>query len=447
MSVAMPYIAVSARAYARIDRPAVRGVITETVEGHHAIWAATIPYIPALAAPDVLAARYGLEATGRVEWMLKRQIEFLYALTQMTNAQATFELRYLSDPLPQGGARVRLVLLGKSFAPTIEGAIHSAQTQWERVRVQFPGEAPYSYPLEPVTQAMAPPGTPAWEDESHQHLFWPIAEDRLRPPLCGIFEILKYEDWPNIPFVGENPRVIDYYAHRFVPPKEYANMARLQRILADQRQTAFVSFVVRPVILGPNEEMMLAMMEEWYRRMKNGEVTNQNPALQEQEAHRIRMYEALQRERGAMGELVYTPLTHERHALLQMSVRVVVSSEETSSLVETVRSELIANLGTERPSFSEVCVPRPGDEWSWALFNLRHMEMERWRVTDYLKQRAPDLIRVRFLAPVTEAIAAFRLPTPTAEGQSLGLPVLSPGISGPPLTLPEPQGPVPGDHT
>ena len=100
-----PYVFVSPRMMARVDRVTPAGVTTETHEGHHAIWAAMIPFIPAFSLANQEAQAFGLNANDRVPWLLERHIRFLYDLAEITNHQATFELRYVADPRPGMPAR------------------------------------------------------------------------------------------------------------------------------------------------------------------------------------------------------------------------------------------------------------------------------------------------------------------------------------------------------
>src|SRR6185312_15231542 len=130
MSATSPYIFVSQRMIARVDTPQHQhgGVLTQTNEGHHAIWAARIPYIPALS--QETARLFGSDETSRIRWLLDRQTRFLYGLAQIINHQATFELRFIADPRPGIDARVALILFGKTFASDPADAETIARLQW-----------------------------------------------------------------------------------------------------------------------------------------------------------------------------------------------------------------------------------------------------------------------------------------------------------------------------
>ncbi len=135
-----PYIYVSPRMFARIERepiPPQHGVRTETVEGYHAFWVATIPFIPAFALADQEAASFGLDASKRVQWLFSRQMRFLYDLAQITNHQATFELRLAAYPRQGAEPKVGIALLGKSFAQDERLVRQGAETQGDRVRTRF----------------------------------------------------------------------------------------------------------------------------------------------------------------------------------------------------------------------------------------------------------------------------------------------------------------------
>lgn len=427
MPSATPYIYISPRMMGRVDRvanPAQRGVTTETIEGYHAIWAAMIPYIPALSFTDEEAHTFGPDANSRIQWLLNRQISFLYALAQITNHQATFELRYIVDPRPGTEARVSLVLLGKSFTTDAGFARTVAQAQWERVRALFPSEAPFRYPLAPVMEETDPPGTPAWEATSFTHWFEPIADAELDSGLYGLIEIRKHEDWPVLQFMGNANLDLDYIPHPFVPPVDYTGMARLLEALSRQTHKAYVGITIRPQRLTPREEVQFTRFADWYTKAANGELINMNPV---EDIRKTVLgwseYDPYFRQRAALGKRIYESLARERQALLLTNIRIVGLVSALPALKEALGSEIIANSGTAYPCEYDAVIPHPGPQFQWARYNMRWLELERWGVSAQLAQRAPELVRFRFFVTVLEAIAVFRLPTAPPSGQLRGMEV------------------------
>lgn len=428
MPSTLPYIFVSPRMMGRVDgisNPAQRGVTTETVVGHHAIWAAMVPYIPALSMSDQEAHTFGSDATSRIQWLLNRQVRFLYDLAQITSHQATFELRYVADPRPGTEARVSLVLLGKSFTPEASDARIAAQTQWERVSALFPSEAPFRYPFMPITEETDPPGTLSWEATSFRHWFEPVTDAELHSGQYNLIEIRKHEDWPTLSFLGNAHLDLDYIPHPFVPPMNYTDMVRLLEALSRQSHKAYIGITIRPQRLIPREEVQFTHFADWYTKAANGDVRNTNPVVVIQEVVLGRNdYHAYFRQRAELGKQVYEILARERQSLLLTNIRAVAPPSALPALKEALGSEIIANSGTAYPCQYDVVTPHPGLETKWAHYNMRWLELERWGITSQLAQKAPELVRFRFFTTVLEAIAVFRLPTAPPDGKLPGMKVI-----------------------
>lgn len=442
-----PYIFVSQRSFARIDFepiPPRHGVRTESVAGHHAIWAATIPFIPAFALADQEAATFGLDASKRVQWLFIRQMRFLYDLAQITNHQSTFELRFTAHPRADAEPQVGIALLGKSFAGDPQTARQVAVAQWERVRALFPSEAPYYYPLEPVIErgdAHTPPSSASGasgEVGGFAHWFAPISDAQLDSGAADILELRKFEDWPVQPFMGQSHLDLDYIPHAFVPPIEYTGMARLLDTMTRQREPAYVGITLRPQRLFPREEVQLSRLADWYALAANGDIINLNPVIVAQRKAGIGEYDAYFRQRAERGRQIYTILSRERQALLLVHLRVVGAPAALPGLIESLGSELVVNSGATYPSKYEVLAPQNAQEKEWARFNARWLEMERWRESAPL-QRAPDLQRFRFFVSVPEAVAAFRLPTAPPNSTLRGVPVRDEPFASPPVSAPRPD--------
>lgn len=451
MPVTTPYILVSPRMLARVDvesPPPYRGVVTQTEWGHHAIWAATIPYIPAVLTTEQVPHTFGTDATDRIRWLLDRQTRFLYALAQITNQQATFELRYVADPRPSVGARVMLVLLGKSFTRDPGEAEAIARAQWERVAALFPSEAPFHYPLVPVTGESDAPGTPRWEADSFAHWFEPITDADLDTGHWSLIELRKHEDWPRYRFIGQTTLTVDYIPHPFVPRVEYTAVARLLEVLAHQARCATVAVTLRPQRPTAYEEMQLTRYADWYEQAANGHIVNLNPAMQVRKEQGNNGDEADFKRRASFGKTVYEHLAHERQSLFLAAVRIVADPTEIPALTEALGSQLIANNGQEATSTYDPCMPEPGPQTQWARFNMRWLEMERWGISREMMRMAtptPDgsyaseVARFRFFVTVHEANAAFRLPTAPPDDQLDGLPVRDEPFTAIVAAAPEPD--------
>ncbi len=435
-----PYIFVSQRSFARVDFepiPPRHGVRTETVAGHHAIWAATIPFIPAFALVDQEASAFGLDASKRVQWMLNRQMRFLYDLAQITNHQSTFELRFTAHPRAGAEPEVGIALLGKSFAGDPQTARQVAAAQWERVRALFPSEAPYYYPLEPVVEGGDARTPPSREADGFAHWFAPISDAQLDSGAADILELRKFEDWPVVRFMGQSHLDLDYIPHAFVPPIEYTGMVRLLDTLIRQDEPAYFAITLRPTRLFPREEVQLSRLADWYALAANGDIINLNPVIVEQRKAGIGEYDAYFRQRAERGRQIYTMLSRERQALMLIHIRVVGAPAALPGLIETLGSELVVNSGATYPSKYEVLAPHTAQEKEWARFNARWLEMERWRESPQL-ERAPDLQRLRFFVGVPEAIAAFRLPT-APPNSTLRFPVRDEPFAVAPMSAPAPD--------
>lgn len=444
-----PYIHVSPLMEARVDLEPLRpraGIITQTVLGHHAIWAATVPYIPAVIGQAVNA--FSPTGDNRASWLLKRQLQLLHGLTQITNHQATFELRYVVDPRPGTHARVTPVFLGKSFAHDPKTAREIAQLQWERVSALFPSEPPFYYPFVPVIEEADPPGTPDTEASGFSHWFEPVSDSELNSGLWRLIELRKHEDWPRLPIIGKAHFDVDYIPHPFVPPVEYASMARLLEALARLDQRAFVAITLRPQPLTAREDLLLAKIADWYDKAARGELINMNPAVEEQRRQGNFDYDAEFRRRAEFGQRVYTQLARDRAALLLYGIRIVAGAGDLASLKEAVGSELITNTSGSYQCQYDVCIPQPGAEHQLARFNMRWLELERWAISPLLvlpSQERPDVMhvadsgRLRFFVTASEALALFRLPADGADAHLHGMEVRDEPFTAVPIDSPRPD--------
>lgn len=368
-----------------------RGLIVQEIQAEHAIWAARVPFLPAMVSDDF--TRMGRE---RLPLIRARQFRFIYDLTRARDHHATVELRLIASPNPTPGlpSRIEIVFLGKALSRKQRGAHGLALRLWEHFTSVFPLEEPFNYPLEPVSSP-----------EEFQTYYEPLPFEQLEPG--SLLEIRKFEDMPmrNQAPLGRVERVGDYVAHPFVPNVDFSAMGRFLTALADQPTPCYVSISLRPTRLFDQEIHNVSTMIGRFRDI----ITN-NQSISEEYI----------RTRAQIGAYVYQQLMLEREQLATIRISIVSEQEPLYGLAEALGSELMGNADNKYPTQWKLEQPSQAD-FARARHNLRYLEHDHWGDT----LADVRLQRLRYLVSAQEAYGAFRLPIPPESGYLPGVLVRS----------------------
>ena len=129
-STSYPYIYTSPRAFVQqaVSFDNESGVGYKEVGGEHSIWAARVPFLPAMLSDDF--TRVG---QARIPSVMKRQFRFIYDLARARENRATFELRFISTPNPVPGQPnlIDIVFLGKVFSTRRRAGQVLAERLWD----------------------------------------------------------------------------------------------------------------------------------------------------------------------------------------------------------------------------------------------------------------------------------------------------------------------------
>jgi hypothetical protein len=418
MQLPRPYFHTSERMIGLVDRPQMmpaEGLVIDPVYGYHTLWIAEVPFIPAHV--DSNGADFNEDASIRITRVLQRQVRFLYDLAQSREHLSTLELRLVSWPQPTGVARVGIAFLGKTFHADEQTSRQLALGLWDKFSAIFPREAPFSYPLVPVTDFDKAANA---QDHSFKEWYEPIPFDQLTRPQ-SIVELRKYEDWPTIRDIGGVLHARDYIPHPFVAALDHSAMARLFETMARQSETCVVAITLRPQRLTDQEVVILHELAGWYQRTARGEVTVDNPLVDVLRELKSDIFDSYIRARAELGRSVYENLVREHRSLFLVRLQVIGEPAAQDDLVEALGSEVMANAGSAYPSRWTRVEPTP-DELRWARFNLQWLEFARWGISRLIQQDR-RIIRLRQLATVPEAAGAFRLPVAPSSGGLAGLEV------------------------
>jgi energy-coupling factor transporter ATP-binding protein EcfA2 len=386
----MPYIYTSERDFVTqaVGFDNEKGALTQEIGGEHAIWAARVPFLPALMSQDFV--RMGRE---RIPLIMRRQFRFIYDLARAREHRATFELRYIATPNPVAGQPnlIDIVFLGKVFSSQRFKGQALAEHLWDKFVYNYPLEDPFNYPLEPVT-----------DEAEFWRYYQPLDFDEL--PSENILEIRKYEDMPidsTAPF-GRVARIGDYIAHPFVPNVDFNPMGRFLVALASQPQRCYVGISLRPTRMFDQEIHNVSFAIGQFKRtaIEDDDVT-----------------EEYIRTRSKIGVYVYQQLMQEREQLVMVRVSLVGEYEAPRGLAEALGSEMMGNAQSGYPTQWVSAVPADASELESVRHNLRYLEHDFWGHTI----AAPPMQRLRYLATAQEAYGAFRLPVPPESGYMPGV--------------------------
>ena len=264
--------------------------------GVHAIWAASIPFIPSLDAVEL--TRLG---AGRIGQVVRRQFRFLYDLAREQSNRATYELRFIAQPslnLGEQLGKIDIVFLGKVFVDAESQTIPAALELWAKFLSHFPLEDPFNYPVRPVQKR-----------QEFQRIYAQIDFAKLTE-LGQIVEIRRFEEMPisdKEVVRGEPSKYGDYIVHPFVPTLDFSAMGRLFETLAIQPNKCFASVSIRPTKLFPGEIIAINELAARFRNIGVGE-------------EKVTEY---LRSRAAFGAKTYSELMEEHEFLLQIKVQVV----------------------------------------------------------------------------------------------------------------------------
>lgn len=367
------------------------GVTYREVGGEHAIWAARVPFLPAMMSEDF--TRLGRE---RIPLVMKRQFDFIYDLARARDHRATFELRFIATPNPLPGEPnlIDIVFLGKAFSARQGKGRDLALALWEKFISVFPLEDPFNYPLEPLAQA------------DFARCYEPIPFDYLEA--SSILEIRKYEDMPVRPTapLGRIERKADYVAHPFVPGQDFNPMGRFFAALAAQSEPCFAGISIRPTRMFDQEIFNVSFAIGQFKRtmVEEDDVTDEYI-----------------RSRSGIGTYVYQHLMQEREQLVTVRVYVAGRQRAPRGLAEALGSEMMGNADNVYPTQWTGALPADETEFALALDNLRYLEQDQWGHTI----APPPFARLRYLATAHEAYGAFRLPVPPESGYMPGVLVKS----------------------
>jgi hypothetical protein len=392
----IPDIFTSPRVLAKqaVEFDNVKGVTYREIEGEHSIWAARVPFLPALTSDDF--TRLGQQ---RINLIQQRQFRFIYDLARARENHATFELRFIANPNPVPGQPnlIDIVFLGKVFATRANTGQLLAEKLWEKFVNNFPLEDPFNYPIEPISTAA-----------DFKRYYEPIPFADLDTK--NILEIRKHEDIPirSTAPMGRVERKGDYIAHPFVPSVDFNfnPMGRFFAALAAQPEKCYAGISIRPTRMFDQEVYNVSFAIGQFKKTatEDDDIT-----------------EEYIRTRSQIGIYVYQQLMREREQLVTVRVHIVGEHQAPFGLAEALGSEMMGNAENKYPTQWAAVRPADGKELADALGNLQYLEHDIWGHTI----ASPPLERLRYLATAQEAYGAFRLPVPSESGYMPGVLVKS----------------------
>ena len=390
MKINLPYIFTSPRVFIRqeISFDNTYGLVYQETGGEHAIWAARVPFLPAMLSEDF--TRLGKT---RIPHIQQRMFRFIYDLARTRENRAVFELRFIStpNPVPDQPNLIDIIFLGKVFSVRQRAGQPLAERLWEKFVSIFPLEDPFNYPLEPITDPL-----------EFQRYYEPLSFEQILPG--QILEIRKHEDMPirSTAPMGRVERKGDYIAHPFVPNVEFNPMGRFLAALAAQPQKCYTGISLRPTRMFDQEVYNVSFAIGQFKKTatEDDDIT-----------------EEYIRSRSGIGIYVYQELMEEREQLVMVRVHLVGEHEAPYGLAEALGSEMMGNANNKYPTQWVAAQPADEHEFASEMNNLRFLEHEIWGHT----LASPPMERLRYLATAREAYGAFRLPVPPESGYMPGI--------------------------
>ena len=364
------------------------GVIYKRELGYHSIWAARVPFLPAMTSDDL--TRMGTQRTNLIQ---QRQFRFIYDLARSKKHRSTFTLRFISTPNPREGHPniVDMIFFGKVFSQDKHLSKILAQELWEKFLSNFPMEDPFGYSILPVT-----------EEVEFNSYYQPIDFNKINEN--QLLEVRKYEDLPikNPAILSRVERKGDYIAHPFVPSQDFNPMGRFFMALSNQPQKCYTDISIRPTKMYDQEIINVSFMVGQFKKTatEDDDVT-----------------EEYIRKRSQIGVYVYDNMMVEREQLFMIRVHLVGENKAPKSLAEALGSEMMGNAANRYPTQWSIVSPLNLDEEKIAINNIRYFEHDFWGKTI----ASPALKRLRYLSTATETYGAFRLPVPPESGYMPGI--------------------------
>jgi len=354
------------------------GVVEETVEGFHSIFALKVTSVPAFSEAD---RKRGLSWKDWAWETLYRQIQFIASLHRSLPDTASpnpdlrsFELCYIAS----GEGQVDIVLLAKAFDPERQRSRNLALSLSREILALFPGE----YGLTPVTSedGFRACGLPESVEEIEGR--WWIGEMR------------RYEEF--IPLESERQvREENYLVYPFT--WTLTGMARVVEVLANWAGPALVGVCLRPTWLYEAEERQLCDLYASFEKL--GEVKWLKSRIQ-----------------GQIGMQIYADYLRRLKRPFLMRVRFAGRDAEPDGLIRALGSALAAFPEDALDRDSEGYLDAPyevvfphggtGEELEVARYNFQLLEFDGWGEELSL----PRYRRFRYLVDARGANSAFRIP-------------------------------------
>jgi hypothetical protein len=387
-----PYIFVSDHAPHFAELWGSAGIETVEERGYHAIFAATVPFIPSFLSSDFIRSLGG--GMGRIKQIVLRQFRFINDLAnarELAEGGVAFDLRFIAHPArtPTERATIEIAFLGKVFHPNRRRAAFLGLQLWRKFLSHYPLEDPFNYPLQPVN-----------ETDFGRYLM-PIPIEQIKPE--NLLEIRKYED--RDPMLGESV-VAGYFPHPFEPVLDFSAMARFLETLSMQQQPCVVSICIQPTQLLTEELRVLNQILVTYERLTQEA---------QQEQGWLSLY---RRERLEILRKTFEPLINQRSHLFMIKVQVIGAQLPPADLLEALGSEFMNNITPEPRQWARQIVSNARD-LEIALRNFHFLEHQLWGDSGV----DSTVRRLRFLVSGYEAAGAFRLPIPPESGYMPGLTV------------------------
>lgn len=381
------------RLYLPVLRPKIGGL-----DGHHALFAAEVPFLPDWIRGEVFA---GTSRAERVAEIIQRQIQFISALAHLPSDHTALDLRFVYRSSRHGLGALRVGFLGRGSGPSEADAQDQAHKVWQTLRWVIPPE----YPLNPVLDDQRDAST------RFDSLYTPFEPKNLA-------EIRKGER-----YLHDHP--LKYLPCPFYPRPD--SMIQVCRALLHYNRDCLISICLVPTTLQDTEiqvlEERLATIRQYALSYPEQAARVAVEDMQDITDDIIESAEtptfhpfALQPPMDMLsmaGAHVYERLLRAPH-LLAVKVQIASNEPIPDGIIHTLGADLSTPSAIDRDSlyFSDYKVLRPADDAQSRLarWDLQYLALTRprWHPTPPDQESPFDLLR--HLASPEEASAAFRLP-------------------------------------
>lgn len=376
-------------------------------EGYHALFAASVPYLPSFLAGETFAGASRHELVTEISG---RQVQFISALAHLPSDQVAVDLRLVYRAPGRGPAGIQIGFIGRGTGASPDEARELALQLLQALQWALPRE----YPL-----------APAQDSDRFTSLYAPFG-------LTHFAEIRKGES-----FLGNHP--FKYLAYPFHPRPD--SMTQVCRALLQSPDDCAVSVCLVPATLTQAEVALCEQMRATIRSQVPSP-TERNTA----EAYARLPETAVEALQGAgpaytpgqLSELLseggvrmYDRLLSAPH-LVTLKLLVVSSRPLSAGILHALGADLTAAAGgTEGfPDLAgyEIAAAQTDMEREWARsgLDLLALTSTRWGPSILGEQaRRGAWGRLRYLATPNEASAAFRLPI-VQDSSWIGIPTRVP---------------------